>query len=319
MDEQQGRQKIFITGGAGFIGANLVKYLLEREGLTVTLFDNLSTGSKTTLHRAIRDSGRNMHVEFIQGDIIDFEALSKAVQDHDIVIHLAAHTRVVESIEDPRENFAVNSVGTFNVVEAARKNKIKRLIFASSNAAVGEQIPPINEKMIPKPASPYGASKLYGESLCLAYFHSYGLKTVALRFANVYGPYSDHKTSVVAKFLRRAKQGEHLEIYGDGNQTRDFIFVEDLCRVILLLLDSQISGEVFQIATGVETRILELAALVRETVDQDIGVQHGAPRQGDIQKNYSAIGKAKKVLGWSPKVNLDTGLHKTWDWFQEHV
>ena len=211
------RQRIFITGGAGFIGANLVKYLLDKGGYAITVYDNLTGGSKENLGMAVTDSKRKGTVRFIRGDILNKKRLSTALKGHTAVVHLAAHTRVVESLKNPSKNFAINSTGTFNVLEGARKSKVKRFIFASSNAAVGEQIPPINEKMIPKPISPYGATKLFGEALCTAYFYSYGLQTVSLRFANAYGPYSDHKTSVVAKFIKRVKQGKPLEIYGDGS------------------------------------------------------------------------------------------------------
>ena len=156
MDEPQGRQRIFITGGAGFIGANLAKYLLDREGYDITVYDNLSEGSKENLDKAIAESGHNGKVELIRADILDFDTLSMAIAGHDAVVHLAAHTRILESLKDPKENFRVNIIGTFNLLAAARKNKVKKFVFASSNAAVGEQKPPINEKMVPKPLSPSG-------------------------------------------------------------------------------------------------------------------------------------------------------------------
>ncbi|MGD9015727.1 MAG: GDP-mannose 4,6-dehydratase, partial [Candidatus Omnitrophota bacterium] len=226
------KRKIFMTGGCGFIGANLVKYLLDRDNYDIVIYDNLSTGSQQNLERAISDSQKKGTVKFIRGDICDKTKINSVIRGNHTIIHLAAHTRVVESVKSPQENFQVNAIGTFNILEASRYNRIKKFIFASSNAAVGEQIPPINEKMIPRPISPYGATKLYGEALCLAYYHTYGLRTACLRFANAYGPYSEHKTSVVAKFVKRAKAGKSLEIYGDGKQTRDFIHAQDICQAI---------------------------------------------------------------------------------------
>jgi UDP-glucose 4-epimerase len=320
--------RVFITGGAGFIGANLVKFLLDRHCCDITVYDNLTCGSGRNLERAIKDSKQKRKVKFIKGDILDFNKLNKAVKSHNVVVHLAAHTRVVESLENPKENFTVNAIGTFNVLEAARKNKVRRFIFSSSNAAVGEQVPPINEEMIPKPLSPYGAGKLYGEALCSSYFHSYGLKTVSLRFANAYGPYSEHKTSVVAKFIRRLREGKPLEIYGDGKQTRDFIHAQDICQAIYLCLTNSYSpinqltthqltnhpwGEVFQIATGKETKIIDLAHMINQLANGSKGnIAFKSVRKGEIRKNYSDITKVRKLLGFMPEIKLGNGLKEMW-------
>ena len=316
MDEQQDRKRVFITGGAGFIGANLVKYLLDRKTFDITVYDNLSGCSKANLDKAAADSVRNSRVKFIQGDILDFDALADAIAGHDAAVHLAAHTRVRESIQRPQEHLAINSTGTLNVLEAVRRQRVDKFVFASSNAAVGEQIPPVNESMIAKPISPYGAVKLYGEALCSAYYHSYGLKTVALRFANAYGPYSDHKTSVVAKFLKRVREGKTLEIYGDGEQTRDFIHAADICQAIYLAIthnDSDMTpwGEVFQIATGVETRIIDLARMIVSLMgSNEQGITFGRQIKGEIKRNYSAINKANKQLGFAPEVKFIDGVKK---------
>lgn len=319
--------RIFITGGAGFIGANLVKCFLDKDRCEITVYDNLSVGSKENLDKAISDSKQKVAVKFIKGDILDRRLLEKETKNHNVIIHLAAHTRVIESLKNPEENININSTGTFNVLEAARKNRIKKFMFASSNAAVGEQIPPVNEKMIPKPISPYGASKLFGEALCSAYFNSFRLKTVSLRFANVYGAYSEHKTSVIAKFIKRAKQRKSLEIYGDGNQTRDFIHVSDICQAIYLSLSPYISnsspwGEIYQIATGVETKIIDLAKMVKSLAGKSgfksSEIVFKGARRGDLRKNYSDISKAKQVLSFRPKIKLSEGINETIDWFLEY-
>lgn len=312
-------KQIFIAGGCGFIGANLVKYVLDKGRYNISVYDNLSCGSKANLNRAIKDSKQKGKVEFIKGDILNFAKLNKVIKGHNIVIHLAAHTRVIESLKNPIENFTINSIGTFNILEAARRNRIRKIVFASSNAAVGEQIPPINEKMIPRPISPYGANKLYGEALCSAYFHSYGLKTVSLRFANAYGLYSEHKSSVIVKFIRRTKQGKLLEIYGDGNQTRDFIHAKDICQAIYLVFNHNFSkpapwGQVFQIATGKETKIIDLARMISNFVGRKKkNILFTSQRKGEIKKNFSDITKAKKQLLFIPKIRLSNGLKEMWN------
>jgi len=314
--------RILVTGGAGFIGANLVRLLLDR-GYQVTVLDNLSTGRREYLD--------GLPLEFVEGDILNAELVNRVVADCDGVVHLAAQPTVPGSLADPRYDCQVNVIGTLNLLEACRRLDADRqtessgrssrlaglrFVFASSNAVLGRQPPPVTEDKAPLPISPYGASKLAGEGYCLAYHGSWGLGTVALRFANAYGPYSAHQNGVVAKFFKDILTTGQITVDGDGQQTRDFIYVQDLCRAILLALESKVSGEVFQIATGVETSILDLARLVQTVVGRDIGLQYGPPRPGDIRKNYSAVSKAQKMLGWQPQVELKEGLQETWHQFQ---
>ena len=213
-----------------------------------------------------------------------------------------------------------NVLGTFNYLEAARHGGVQRFVFASSGAAVGEVEPPLHEELAPHPVSPYGASKLAGEGYCSAYFRTFGIETVALRFGNVYGPLSGHKNSVVARFIKRAVEGEVLEIYGDGTQTRDFIYVDDLIRAVRLSATAgRTGGEVFQIATSAETTVQELTdrllpALTAAGID-GIEVRKTAARRGEVRRNYADTSKAKRMLGWRAEVGLDDGLRRTVDWF----
>ncbi|MCB0070871.1 MAG: NAD-dependent epimerase/dehydratase family protein [Caldilineaceae bacterium] len=301
---------VLVTGGAGFVGANLVRTLLKR-GYTVRVLDNFSSGNRAAL--------AGLDIDIVEGDILDRAAVDAAVAGTDGIVHLAAQTGVPGSIQDPMRDCQLNVVGTLHMLEAARLAGTKRFVFASSNAPLGKQPPPATEDKAPLPISPYGASKLAGEGYCLAYHGSWGLGTVALRFANLYGPYSAHKNSVVAKFIKDIQNTGTITIDGDGLQTRDFIYVGDLCEAVVLALGSDIGGEVFQIATGIETSIRALADQIEACMDVDLAVQYGSTRQGDIRKNYSRVDKAKEQLGWEPQIALDEGLALTLAWFASSV
>lgn len=309
-------QRILITGGAGFIGANLIRALLD-QGRFVTILDNMSVGR--------REYFEHLPCELVSGDILDVDLMRRLAQEHEAVIHLAAQTGVPGSILDPRQDCVTNVLGTLNVLEGCRsawqdRAGPRKFVFASSNAPLGRQLPPAREDKAPLPISPYGASKLAGEAYSLAYFGSWGLPTVALRFGNVYGPFSAHKNSVVAKFCKDALGGRDLIVDGDGGQTRDFIFVGDLVEAIVkALLNGSVRGEVFQIATGIETSITELAERIQSLFGREVSIQHGPTRRGDAQRNYSAIGKAAALLDWTPRTDLEQGLRLTVDWFRERL
>jgi len=197
---------------------------------------------------------------------------------------------------------------------------VRRFIFASSGAPVGECEPPIHEEIVPHPVSPYGASKLAGEAYCSAYFRTFGIETVVLRFGNVYGPISGQKNSVVAKFIKRAMEGKPLEIYGNGKQTRDFIYIDDIINSIRLsAIVERIGGQVFQIATNRESTINELVEELLTVLSgngyDNIEIRYGEPRLGDVRRNYSDTSKAKKLLNWQNGINLEKGLKKTINWF----
>jgi len=303
--------KVLITGGCGFIGINLVKYL-SNKGYAVRVIDNLSAGRKGYLETLSLPETPELIIE----DIRNQEAVNKAVEGMDAVVHLAAHTSVVDSLENPKDDWDINVNGTLNLLEACRRKGVPKFIFASSNAVLGEQPSPIDESVIPKPISPYGASKLAGEALCSSYYHSFGLQTIVLRFANAYGPYADHKSSVTTLFIWWARAGKPLIIYGDGKQTRDFIHVDDVCQAIHLSLTARDSGhthgEIFQVASGMETTINEISELINDMAAKKLQVIHEPERKGEIRRNYSDIGKARTVLGFEPRVGLREGLRDLW-------
>jgi UDP-glucose 4-epimerase len=301
-------KKYLVTGGCGFIGVNLLTQLSSR-GDRVRVLDNLSLGKREDIER--------FNAELHVGDIRDTAAVAKACEGMDVVVHLAAHTRVIESVENPRLNFEINAIGTMNVLEACRAAGVKKVIFASTGGAIlGEQVPPVHEGMVPRPVSAYGASKLAGEAYCSAYCGSYGLNTVALRFSNVYGPYSYHKGSAVAQFFRNLIHKEPIVIYGDGRQTRDFVYVGDLVQAILLADQANTPGEFFQIASGRETSVLELLKTMQEVIpDAKFEIRHEPARAGEITRNYANIDKARRMLGYDPKTPLSEGLKTTWQWF----
>ena len=295
----------------------MCEYLLNKGGYQLRVLDNLSAGRQEYLERVYRRTGHR--IELIHGDIRDRGIAAEAVRGMDAVVHLAAKTSVVDSLTDPEEVFQVNVMGTLNLLEACREHSVGRFVFASSNAAVGEQEPPIDERKVPAPISPYGASKLAGEALCAAYFGSFGIKAIALRFSNVYGPFSEHKGSAVAEFIRCIKHGKPLVIYGDGKQTRDFVYAGDVCRAIELALgyDPKDAADlVFQIGSGKETSLLQLVEAL-QTVARENGlevpaVHHEPSRAGEIRRNFSNIDRARERLGYSPQVGVEEGLRKTW-------
>jgi len=317
---ENGGMKVLITGGCGFVGTNLVKYLVGRN-CTVRILDNLLTASQVWLDDEWHNLPPFSTVELVTGDFREGDSLSQAFEGIDAVVHLAAHTSVVESLENPWECWDLNVTAMLTLLETCRHKGVKRFVFASSNAVAGDQTPPIDENIIPLPLSPYGASKLAGEALCSAYHHSYGMETVSLRFANLYGPCADHKSSVVSIFLKLIREGEPLFIYGDGDQTRDFVHVEDVCKAVHLVLTAEaesfsnggLFGEILQIASGTETSVNRLVELLSEVTGRNIEVIRKPERAGEIRRNYSDISKAKRVLGYNPDIDLRRGLEDLWN------
>ncbi len=310
-------KKILITGGCGFVGTNLTKYLLEKTSWEIKILDNLSSGtSKNSEHLKSFSSER---VSFLKGDIRKKSDVKKAIRNCNFVVNLAAQVGVIPSKENPRNDAEINILGLLNLLEESKGKE--KFIQASSNACLGEQEMPLNENKVPSPLAPYGASKLAGEGYCSAFSSSFGLKTVALRFSNVYGIFSDHKTSVVPTFIQNILNSKPVLIYGKGEQTRDLIYTKDVCKAIYLALTKELPNdfEIFQIGTGKETSIKELFEIIKSELEKE-GYKTKPPaykksRKGEIKRNYSDIGKAKTILDFSPEVNLKEGVSKTVKWF----
>jgi UDP-glucose 4-epimerase len=323
-------KSFLITGGCGFIGTSLIATLQKKyPGACIRVLDSLITGTEQDLAEVANFQKLVSNelvlapgVVLIQGDIRDAELAVRSAQGVECIIHLAANTGVGPSVQDPRLDMECNVVGTFNMLEAARLNGVKKFIFASSGAPAGEVEPPIHEELPPHPVSPYGASKLAGEGYCSAFNRTFKISTVCLRFGNVYGPRSKHKASVVAKFIKQAISGEPCAIYGDGNQTRDFIYIADLIHAILLSIEKDVGGETFQIATGEERTVGEIASIISTTLAKR-GIQmeiiHDSPRLGDVSRNYADTRKANGMLGWRIEMVLERGIEITTDYFMDQL
>ena len=318
-----------ITGGCGFIGTTLIKNILAQdESACIRVLDNLSVGTTDDLGEVCEFELISSFtvpdpkgIQLVVGDIRDTELLDRVTVGIGCIVHLAANTGVPNSVASPRLDFELNVIGTYNVLEAARNNNIDKVIFASSNAPLGEVEPPVHENIAPRPISPYGSSKLSGEAYCSSFYRSFGLKTIALRFGNVYGPRSKNKSSVVAKFIKAAFDGEVCEIYGDGNQTRDFIYIDDLTGAIIKASTADVGGEVFQIASAKEHTINELVEILEsrliEIADIKMAIEFGEVRLGDIVRNYSDTSKAKEMLDWTANTTLADGIDQTISYFLE--
>lgn len=301
---------VLVTGGCGFVGSNLVRELVA-DGYRVRVLDNLSRGKWSYIS--------DLDVELVEADITDSEAIEPSFLGVESVIHLAAYGSVVESVADPSANFDMNVRGTFNVLNASVKAGVKNFIFSSTGGAlIGNATPPVSEHSLPKPISPYGASKLCCEAYCGAFSESYGLNTTCLRFANVYGPNSYHKTGVVNKFFHSIKDGDPFVIFGDGSSSRDYIHVSDLTNGIRLALKERLNGhEVIHLAAGLEITLSELANTVKKVADKpDHSILYEPTRVGEVERNFANYAYAQKVLGFSPKVSLEDGLQDLWDNYQ---
>jgi UDP-glucose 4-epimerase len=300
-------QNILITGGAGFIGRHLADHLASRDGTSVSVIDNESLGDRKHL-----DLER---IRFIEGDLRSREDLTAALEGQDVVVHLAADTRVMDSIENPQHNFENNVIGTFNLLELSRELGIRRIVAASTGGAIlGDVPPPVHEEMAPQPTSPYGASKLMLEGYLSAYSAAFGVSGCALRFSNIYGPRSFHKGSVVAHFFKQILAGEPVVVYGDGSQTRDYLYVGDLVEAIGTAMDSDVEGA-YQLGSGQPTTLNQLLDVMRTVTGRDLEVEYRDFRAGEVRDTWCQVDKARAGFGYDPRTSLEDGLRATWAWF----
>jgi UDP-glucose 4-epimerase len=297
--------RVLVTGGAGFVGANLVGFLVEG-GHEVTVLDDLSAGARPDWW------GRRSGPRCVEGRIEDASAVRRAAKGVGAVVHLAARPGVADSVARPDLDFGANVLGTFNAIDAARRAGVRSFVFASSGAVLAGATPPLREDMPAAPLSPYGASKLYGEGITAA-AGVFDMVGISLRFANVYGPRSAHKKSVISLFIRNALSAKPFVVYGDGTQTRDFLFVEDVCTAIERTLHATAPG-IYHLGTGVETSVNELAEKVAYACGTDLTIERKPPRPGDAVRSFVDLSSAQRALGWSPGVALEEGLRRTVEW-----
>lgn len=300
-----------VTGGAGFIGSNLVDRLLEL-GHRVRVIDNFSTGLRTNLAH-VQDS-----VELIEGDIQSYERVHNSVLGIDFVVHLAALPSVPRSVQDPLTSHQVNTTGTLNVLSAARDAGVKRVVIASSSSVYGANPAlPKREDMTLLPISPYGASKVAAESYCRAFSEVYGLETVALRYFNVFGPRQNPRSqysAVIPRFIELAKEGKPVTIFGDGEQIRDFTFVSNVVEATVAATSApKASGHAMNIACGAAVSLLELVRTIEAALGTEIAREFAPTRPGDIKASYADISMAKELLGYEPAVCLEDGIRRTVD------
>jgi len=297
---------VLITGGAGFIGANAVRALLAR-GDRVRIIDDLSEGEAGYL------ADVEGEVEASWSDVRDLEALRRSARGADHIVHLAAQSGVPPSVRDPARDFEINVRGTFNVLEAARLESVPRVVFASSGAVLAGAEPPLSEDMVPFPASPYGSSKLFGEAALRAWEGTFGVVGTAFRFANVYGPWSSHKLSVIAVLLRAALRGEPFGLEGTGEQTRDFVYVDDIVAALVSGMQAR-QGGLYHLATGIETSVNQLVDLAADILGTPPAIEHRPGRPGDPLRNFADNSRARAELGWKPEVSVRDGMAATADW-----
>ena len=304
--------KIVITGGAGFIGSNIAEELSKEKDNEIIIVDDLSTGKMANLRKF------DQNINLVRGSITDLNLLKVVFKGVDYVFHQAAIPSVPRSIKDPIASNNANVNGTLNVLVAARDCGVKKVVYASSSSVYGDTPElPKRERMTPNPLSPYAVTKLLGEYYCNVFNDIYGLKTVSLRYFNVYGPrqdpYSDY-AAVIPKFINRVSENKPPVIYGDGEQTRDFTFVKDVVRANILAAKSDAEG-VYNIANGNRISINELANMIMALIGNDLTPIHDDSREGDVKHSLADISEAKKNLGYEQGYSLEEGLRGTVEWF----
>ncbi|MFH1787849.1 MAG: SDR family oxidoreductase [Candidatus Altiarchaeota archaeon] len=304
---------VLVTGGAGFIGSNIAARLVS-DGFEVKVIDNLATGRAENI-AALEDK-----IEFIKGSILDDKSLAKAVKDVEYMLHEAAIPSVPRSVADPLRSHEANATGTLKVLRAAKDAGVRRVVYASSSSVYGDTPTlPKREDMKPDPLSPYAVSKLCGEYYCRVFSKVYDLETVSLRYFNVFGPRQDPTSqyaAVVPKFITALSKGEAPTIFGDGEQSRDFTFVENVVDANLAALKvGKTSGEVVNVACGERTTVNELVRLLADIIGVDVSPSYMDARKGDVKHSLADISAAGELLGYKPSLGIADGLAKTCDWF----
>jgi UDP-glucose 4-epimerase len=303
--------RLLVTGGSGFIGSNIVRRLLEL-GHEAVVLDDLSSGFRENLLPG---------VPFVEGDVRDASTVTTALAGCDVALHLAASVGNTRSIDDPVKDAQINVVGTINVLEAARRRGLRRIVFSSSAGIFGElKTLPIVEDHPQEPDSPYGASKLAAEKLCLVYNKLYGMRNVALRYFNVYGVNQryDAYGNVIPIFAERILRGVPMTIFGDGEQTRDFVNAGDVAAANIAAAGAgdDVAGA-FNIGSGTRVTINELAAMMQRAAGREVGVEHGPPRKGDVRDSLAATAAAEAAFGFRPRIGLEEGLAEYLAWIAE--
>jgi len=309
-------KKVLVTGGAGFIGSNIVKSLIKQNA-KVAVLDDLSTGRRENIPR---DSS----VKFVKGDVFDYDIVKRLVKDSQIVFHLAARN-ISAALKNPREDFQVNIGGTLNVLLAAKEVKnIERIAYSSSASVYGNpRHLPINEDELHRTLSPYSASKLGGENYCIAFYELYDLPIVILRYSNVYGPGQDPTNpycGVISKFISSINKNGFVRIHGDGRQTRDFTYIDDVVDATLLAgTSNKVIGDIFNVGTGTETSILEVVKIFEELYSKKMHIEHVDRRDIDnIRRRVLNIESIRIKLKWVPRTILQEGLSQTIAWFNKN-
>ncbi len=308
-------RRALVTGGGGFIGAHLVERLLE-EGYTVRVLDNFATGHRENLFECLAE------IELVEGDIQSYERVHNAVRGCDVVFHQAALPSVPRSIQDPLTSNASNVTGTLNVLLSARDEGVERVVAASSSSAYGANPDlPKREDMPALPIAPYAVSKLAAEHYCQSFFHVYGLETVALRYFNVFGPRQDplsQYAAVIPLFITAVLEGRQPVVNGDGEQSRDFTYIDNAVEAnVRAAVANGVGGETFNVACGEAVSLNRLLDDLREISGSEIAPVHAEPRPGDVRHSLADISKARERLGYTPKVSFQTGLERTFEYYQQ--
>lgn len=310
--------RTLVTGGAGFIGCNLTRHLVSL-GHTVRVVDNLSTGFRKNI------AGIEQDIDFVEGDLRDPAVCERVTKDVDVIFHVAALPSVPRSIRDPIGCHENNVNATLNVLEAARRNGVRRIVYSGSSSAYGDtpQLPKV-ESMEPLPRSPYAAAKLSGELYTLSYARAGMIEGVALRYFNVFGPRQDPNgpyAAVVPALFRAAVNGTAMGLFGDGLQTRDFTYVDNVLLANVLGATQpaeRVNGRTANVGAGLRTTLLDLVKLVGEVTGQEVAVTHGPPRAGDVRDSLASLVRAREVLGYEPAVSLSQGIARLWEWLGRH-